>query len=461
MGVTIHNQMSSNKDQVRALLKASTQAKRESAESAEKAAEHVYFLEQAALLCPENSKLQTQAEKAHAELAHADTPDGLLALDELRLNPPASSVAPPQPATTQNSTTTENSTNDQGDVQAARQADILKRLAQARAAKDNQGLVRGGADVIPLEREANDLPADGLLLLAERKDAGGQRGKGLFALRDVQQGEAVVRVRPGLSVIFDASTASVCGYCFSSGAEADLQPCGGCGAFALCGRCRGIERLNKWHEAECCAYKAAPDAAKQKDSSVLRMLLRYASLVNKTTVAAQTGCCGDWADQTMGKEPPLLLNELEGHMTTLPEQMLASLSQLTGLPVKAISRLIFQIRTNAAGIERGGRKVGCSLSAYMGFANHDCNPNMQAVVDADGFLTLVALNDIPVGDEACISYIDASMPVTQRRELLRDQYQFDCKCTRCLNQSASGNQSGGKKLSKADKKKEKKSKKKR
>merc|ERR1712166_872198 len=209
MGVSIHNQMSSNKDQVRALLKASTQAKRESAESAEKAAEHVYFLEQAALLFPENSKLQTQAEKAHAELAHADTPDGLLALDELRLDPPASGVAPPQPATTQNSTT------DQGDVQAARQADILKRLAQARAAKDNQGLVRGGADVTPLEREANDLPADGLLLLAERKDAGGQRGKGLFALRDVQQGEAVVRVRPGLSVIFDASTASVCGYCFS------------------------------------------------------------------------------------------------------------------------------------------------------------------------------------------------------------------------------------------------------
>merc|ERR1711865_1200334 len=112
---------------------------------------------------------------------------------------------------------------------------------------------------------------------------------------------------------------------------------------------------------------------------------------------------------------------------------------------------------NAAGIERGGKKVGCSLSAYMGFANHDCNPNMQAVVDADGFLTLVALNDIPTGEEACISYIDCSMPLVQRRQLLREQYQFECSCARCLNQGATA---GKKKDKKAKKKKKKKSEKK-
>ena len=110
--------------------------------------------------------------------------------------------------------------------------------------------------------------------------------------------------------------------------------------------------------------------------------------------------------------------------------------------------LIFQIRTNAASINKHvqggqgqgqGHKVGCALSAYMGYTNHSCAPSLRASVDGDGFLCLRALSDVAGGEEGCISYIDESQPsVRIRRKMLLEQYQFVCQCKRCVAEDGGG-----------------------
>lgn len=55
-------------------------------------------------------------------------------------------------------------------------------------------------------------------------------------------------------------------------------------------------------------------------------------------------------------------------------------------------------------------------------------------VHTRSFVTLVALRDIRQGDEVCISYVDRMAPVTERRAVLRDHYEFECKCARCVKE---------------------------
>merc|ERR1712091_602307 len=99
----------------------------------------------------------------------------------------------------------------------------------------------------------------------------------------------------------------------------------------MCKQCNQIRRLVDWHLTECQAFQAAPEAAKRGDSSVLRMLLRYSAISQ-----------GDWADASMGKEPLGLLETLEAHSTSIPENALLGLSKLTRLPTSLIAKLIFQ-----------------------------------------------------------------------------------------------------------------------
>lgn len=50
-------------------------------------------------------------------------------------------------------------------------------------------------------------------------------------------------------------------------------------------------------------------------------------------------------------------------------------------------------------------------------------------------LSLVALKDIQAGDEICINYLsdcDGSRSRHSRRKLLRENYLFECDCSKCI-----------------------------
>ena len=41
------------------------------------------------------------------------------------------------------------------------------------------------------------------------------------------------------------------------------------------------------------------------------------------------------------------------------------------------------------------------------------------------------VKDLAVGDELFISYVDCNLPYSERRRILQNHYEFDCKCGRC------------------------------
>ncbi|CAE7655209.1 ASPM [Symbiodinium microadriaticum] len=68
-------------------------------------------------------------------------------------------------------------------------------------------------------------------------------------------------------------------------------------------------------------------------------------------------------------------------------------------------------------------------------ANHSCLSNVTTVASQDGFGELVCLLPIHVGDEILTSYLcdsDLTRPITQRKKILLDRWDFDCCCSRCV-----------------------------
>jgi len=76
---------------------------------------------------------------------------------------------------------------------------------------------------------------------------------------------------------------------------------------------------------------------------------------------------------------------------------------------------------------------GTGLFLIGNSTNHSCDPNVVSTSSTNNFtITMVALKDIAVGEELCISYIDHTKDYDTRQSILKEMYLFDCKCEKCV-----------------------------
>jgi len=69
------------------------------------------------------------------------------------------------------------------------------------------------------------------------------------------------------------------------------------------------------------------------------------------------------------------------------------------------------------------------------FFNHSCWPNATSHLrPSDQITMVVAIEPIKSGDEICICYKSRLLytPTSRRREFLKQNWNFDCNCTRCV-----------------------------
>ena len=108
-------------------------------------------------------------------------------------------------------------------------------------------------------------------------------------------------------------------------------------------------------------------------------------------------------------------------------------SLVEGLGVDDLMHLFSRIECNQFGI--WGKKdnlYGRALYLPCALFNHSCLPNCVRVQSGIN-IRIQALRPIARGEELCISYIDLEGNTSDRRELLRKHYLFDCVCVRCLD----------------------------
>eukprot|EP00325_Prymnesiales_sp_UTEX-LB-985_P001988 CAMPEP_0174699036 /NCGR_PEP_ID=MMETSP1094-20130205/4441_1 /TAXON_ID=156173 /ORGANISM="Chrysochromulina brevifilum, Strain UTEX LB 985" /LENGTH=446 /DNA_ID=CAMNT_0015896297 /DNA_START=29 /DNA_END=1369 /DNA_ORIENTATION=- len=406
-----------------------------------------------------------------------------------------------------NAVTDESAPVGESDAEAAKRKEANRKKRERAKAKK----AAAAAQVDPATRWRNGkLPG----ARAERKNAGSDRGHGVFTVEAIPKGEVIAAAVPALSVIFDPAADLVCSFCFkqpedikgvserpvslmtaggtfgivlddlslpdtnepvtvvtritndspnlgtvrvgdrlvsvqgkavvgghtaavsllkdalAAGATAiDVMvarpvmiECQGCKKVSVCENCVGEGRL-KWHNYECSVFQTLPNATTAGESATVRMLLRY-KMSSEPKV-------GDWS---VDKEPIEMLGSLQANACDVPPEQLSNLAKISGLSTKTAASLIYQVRTNACQISRGGKKVGCAVSVLMGYHNHDCSPNAAADIDGEGSVTMTALRDITEGEEVTISYIDTNLDIEERRKVLALHYNFECKCSRCMSE---------------------------
>ncbi|KAL5022319.1 hypothetical protein ScPMuIL_001474 [Solemya velum] len=82
---------------------------------------------------------------------------------------------------------------------------------------------------------------------------------------------------------------------------------------------------------------------------------------------------------------------------------------------------------------------GTGLYQLQSLCNHSCTPNVEVTFPHGNHrLALTALQDIPPGEELCISYLDECTQERSRhsrQRILRENYLFQCICPKCLSQA--------------------------
>ncbi|KIY44329.1 SET domain-containing protein [Fistulina hepatica ATCC 64428] len=79
---------------------------------------------------------------------------------------------------------------------------------------------------------------------------------------------------------------------------------------------------------------------------------------------------------------------------------------------------------------------GWAMYPMGSYFNHDCNPNVRKARNGRA-MEFYTTRDVPAGSELCISYIDTTEKVHERREQLALYWDFVCNCKRCVKDISS------------------------
>ncbi len=273
---------------------------------------------------------------------------------------------------------------------------------------------RGGIATWPnLQREM----ADGAVRLGESRGC----GRGVFACRPLERGEAVLRALPCALVPNDAALLTRCAVCL----RADAERCARCDAAALCARCArsGARQI---HEDECATLHRLARAptgdgagARPSDTRTLRMLIRVLFWRRRAmagTVADEwwgdgdVRADGDIEDVLDLAEPPahLLSDSLRRAFVHTAQQArylmpadarcgLELAASLVGIlycnsltiygekhevrvarPTPSSGLPLFELVCTRA------QEIGVALSGSVAMLNHSCEPSASWAIDDDG-----------------------------------------------------------------------------
>lgn len=260
-------------------------------------------------------------------------------------------------------------------------------------------------------------------------------GNGLFAFKDVEQGESLVMTARPLVVALDSTRLKdTCANCFEWTTEhfqphnideyklPGLKTCVGCKTMRYCSKDCQADSWKREHKHFCKLLGklqqkgSLPNAAR----AVLRMLNIMQSPRAQHLVEMNSH-----------------LNEITRNGGERAETLLVMSTGIheysgTTLGVEIVQELFARVLTNSLTVYTSTfDPMGICVDPLFAKANHSCDPNCVAIWDGPK-LQFRSVKPIKKGEELFISYIDPSQPYNRRKRELEDKFYFTCKCSKCL-----------------------------
>ncbi|CAM6120160.1 unnamed protein product [Calypogeia fissa] len=262
------------------------------------------------------------------------------------------------------------------------------------------------------------------------------KGRCLVANRSFKRGETVLEQDPFCAVL-DANSSNLrCDGCFIF--SDNLLRCSACKTVRYCSVvCQ--RREWKLHKGECKIMSSRPMQEKQRlQTPTLRLMVR---LLVKRRLQSDGVILRTPADTfELVEALPTHFSETSAERLVLFGQM-ANLVKLVVSPMevdlKETAHLFCRFACNAHTIcDEELRPLGTGLYPVVSIINHSCSPN--AVLLFDGKKAIVrCLENVTEGTEVTVSYVDLAASTPTRQKALKEQYYFECCCTRCMRRETS------------------------
>ncbi|KAF7187935.1 Histone-lysine N-methyltransferase ASHR1 [Pseudocercospora fuligena] len=289
-------------------------------------------------------------------------------------------------------------------------------------------------------------------------------GRGLFAKKDFQPGDAVLTLdRPYVAELDIDRLGDTCAWCFQRGAVSpeerkkaaalglpsgviDTKACSGCKKVRYCSKTCQARSWKREHKYECNVLKDPnrPDLPhgvravikllgrlkadpEGKDELLLSILQFKPAADSKSLDFIKQQDPQRFEDFNMlGYGAWKYAGEPEFSNPNSPGVKFSNSGEATA------KAFFFNVISNLMQLSNpmDDTKLGIGFDPILNSSNHSCDPN-TAVVFNQPKIVLRALRSISKGEEIFMKYIDVSNPFSVRQAELKESYFFSCRCSKC------------------------------
>ncbi|KAL2017321.1 hypothetical protein VTK56DRAFT_2294 [Thermocarpiscus australiensis] len=268
-------------------------------------------------------------------------------------------------------------------------------------------------------------------------------GSGLFAGTAVEAGREIYRSTPLMAAI-DFGNESICHYClkdvadkFGTGDSSETEDagddsrslakaCTGCRVARFCSKQRQKAAWSEFHKDECKTLQKFP---RMKAQHLLAHRLVFwqqrkfiTTLQGKAISFLETHFC-EYSE--------------DGDRNTEIFDIALAVRKATGEKVNIglVWKIVPALRANCVRIRPAAKKesIGYALDLVTAVINHSCDPNAFAFFEGRQ-LRVRSLRKIAAGEEITICYLDPTIYVAGRQDILKREHFFVCECKRCKSE---------------------------
>ncbi|CAE7243832.1 unnamed protein product, partial [Symbiodinium necroappetens] len=231
-----------------------------------------------------------------------------------------------------------------------------------------------------------------------------------------------------------------CRSCFRASGHGALQACSVCGEAYFCATCRQSAETEEKHRHECLLLQrlegfSSKEVPTEVRANVALLISLHAFL--QTEPRGNVSDLLDLVQEPLSRPGARRRARLRAAAAKLFLEILEETAETADKKAERRSLYAAEVLTaalaalplNAFGLGPEGRD-GHGLAPAASYINHSCVPNCVEQI-GEGCVRFFALRDIEPGEEITFAYLDLSLPLEDRKRLVKTSWDFSCDCARC------------------------------
>ncbi|TKX23828.1 SET domain-containing protein 6 [Elsinoe australis] len=262
-------------------------------------------------------------------------------------------------------------------------------------------------------------------------------GNGLFATKNIDEGECVVELkRPFIAVLDIPNIDTTCAQCLRSVTDAedmdpapDLNYCSGCRRAKYCSRQCQSQSWKRSHKYECRISKSRNPPPLP---SLVRCMIQLIIMVKNETISEEEKRD---IDRLTGNAPHLEPSDTlpVGSAIMSVYDLVRCDPKCADVTIEEVNKSLNMVMTNSFSlVHECLDPLGFALDPLISTANHSCDPNAVVIFNT-ARPSIRSIRPIAQDEEICWSYIDANEVRKVRQQQLSNRYRFQCRCPKCTS----------------------------